>query len=117
MIFSGESDRKERDKEKAVIVKTLREHNLPEDVIFNFEHDLDIRYSQIKDLPVEYQEYINNSEEYLNAKYPKGVTIYSMFFGFILLAFFMTIGLVGWLLVMQKKILQCNTCGAVQPAS
>ncbi len=41
------------------------------------------------------------------------VGIFSMVLGFS----FLVAGLLGWLLVMKKKILQCNYCGAVVAAS
>lgn len=45
-----------------------------------------------------------------------GQGIGAFFMGIIALAFFIS-GVVGWLLVMKKKILQCNNCQAVVNAS
>jgi hypothetical protein len=44
-----------------------------------------------------------------------GSTVYAMLLVLIVLSF--VGGLLGWLLVMKKAVLQCNNCGAVVPAS
>jgi len=37
--------------------------------------------------------------------------------GFMFILAPLLLGLLGWLLVMKKSVLQCNACGAVVPAS
>jgi hypothetical protein len=94
-------------------------HGIPDSIINKIASDTPLSHDDVVSLTYQQQTAVREAESSrLGQKVGDGVAtvVAGGFSTFVFVAAFIG-GLLGWLLVMRKRVLQCARCGAVVPAS
>jgi len=102
----------------SAVLSTLQAAGIPDSISIRIADQQMVDDSELANLTDSQRTTINNVKNQQNAK--AAATLASAFMGAGSLCTFVGAlvgGLLGWLLVMKKKVLKCSTCGAVIAAS
>jgi len=101
------------------VSKELRAASVPESIVAQVQEGKTVPESELEGLPPEQREAVKKAEMDASASMA-GAGVGAVLAGGMAIFVFVSSlvgGLLGWLLVMKKKILQCTNCGAVVAAS